>query len=226
MITEPGHNRFIDIHSHNPVNEEGIIRIYNLNLEDYEEGSRPGPFSTGLHPWHIGRFSKPEEIRSMLGAAARDGSVIAIGETGVDKIITTGISEQEEIFRIHAEVAENAGKPLIIHCVKGFGEILRIRKETAASVPWILHGYNSSRQMAEEMISKGFYISIGKKLLDNREKSSDILRNIPVSYIFTETDEDATDIRIIYDQIALIYGISVEELKENIRVNFLKVFGE
>lgn len=190
MIAFPDHSVFIDIHSHNPLREERIFRIYNLNLADFEDLNHNGPVSTGLHPWHIHHFEEPDNLRSMLVEAAANESVVAIGETGLDKVINTSMAMQEEVFRTHVDISEEVQKPLIIHCVRAFHDILRIRKETAASQPWIMHGFYSSPEIADEMATLGFYISVGERLLRNKNKSREILDTISREYLFAETDDD------------------------------------
>ena len=224
MMTLPEHTEFIDIHSHNPVREENVFRIYNLNLGDFQEQAVTAPVSAGLHPWHIVHFKPLEELEPLLVRAAEQDLVIAIGETGIDKVIMTNMTLQEEVFRIHVDISEEFSKPLIIHCVRAFEDIVKIRKETGASQPWILHGFNSSPQMAEDLASKGFYLSVGERLLRNRDKTRDILRHIPLSSLFTETDDDNMPIEVVYNQLAEIAGISLKNLKDSITGNLLKVF--
>jgi len=220
------HTGYIDIHSHNPLREKNVFRLYNLNLADYVSTQQEGPVSTGLHPWHIAHFDHLGELRSLLVEAAADDRVLAIGEAGMDKVITTSMALQEDIFITHVDISEEAGKPMIIHCVKAFQELIRIRQETGGSQPWIIHGYNSSPEMAEELASKGFYISVGERLLRNRHKSREILNSVPLSMVFAETDDDERPISEIYEQMAGLSGISVKEMKEYLAGNFKKVFGK
>ncbi len=225
MNSYPDHTRYVDIHTHNPNRVEGVTAIYNLNLSDFVKDNISGPVSVGLHPWHIGHFEHLNALHPLLVEAALSDGVIAIGETGLDKICSASMALQEDVFREHINISEEAGMPLIIHCVRAFQEISRIRAITGATQPWILHGFNSSPEMALEMTSMGFYISVGERLLRNLQKSRDILQSVPISNIFAETDDDARSIMDIYDQMAEISGHSVKELKEFLTQNFSNVFG-
>jgi TatD DNase family protein len=224
MIVLPENTVFIDIHTHNPAQEKGILRIFNITLAEFPGTGIAAPVSTGLHPWDIDSFERDDELRSMLVSAAASDRVVAIGETGIDKVISTPVVLQEEIFRIHVDISEESGKPLIIHCVRSFQEVIRIRKETSASQPWIFHGFNSSSQMAGELAEMGCYISIGARLLKNPVKVFEIIEAVSLKQIFAETDDDEKAISGIYHEITGLTGMLLDDLADRLKENYIKVF--
>jgi TatD DNase family protein len=177
--------------------------------------------SCGLHPWNIKDYGNIGNLYNELKNFCQNTNVVAVGETGLDKLTDVPMNEQEEIFRIHIEISNLLNKPLIIHCVKATDILLQLKKDTGSKVAWIYHGFNSSAELAEEIFSHGIYISIGSRLLANRKKLKAVLERIPLSGIFAETDDDVVSIADIYENIADLAGIDIEGLKELMWGNYV-----
>lgn len=225
MDPTPQYIPFIDIHSHLTSDHPGVFRIFNLFLQDFDPvSSLPEVFSCGLHPWHIQQCRDLDSFHIKLEDALQQPGMIALGEAGLDKIIKVSMELQSDIFRKQVLLSEKYRKPMIIHCVRAFPELLAIRNETEASQPWILHGFNSNAEMALDLVKKGIYISAGMRLLKNPEKFRDVVQRIPSEFLFVETDDDETDISFIYQDIASQSGIQTDELKEIIYQNFKRIF--
>ena len=125
-------------------------------------------------------------------------------------------------FEIHLAFAEKYHKPLIIHAVKSWNEIIIYLKR--AKVPFILHGYTGGKELTKQLIDLEAYFSIGKSVLRMPPRFQDAIQLIPLSALFLETDDSLTDIREIYDEVSKIRNISLEELKIQINRNFKSLF--
>lgn len=225
MKTSPQNTDYIDIHSHKSESESGIFRIYNLFLQDYRPDIDHEVFSCGLHPWHIQYYQNIDHFPERLERAIDHPGMIAIGEAGLDKIIPVEMSKQIGIFKKQVELSEKHKLPVIIHCVKAFQELLQVRQDTSAKQTWILHGFNSSAQMAGDLTDKGIFISAGMRLLKSSSKCEDVLKNIPLGFLFVETDDDEVKgIKDIYYEISSCLEIDAEELRITVLENFNKVF--
>lgn len=225
MIPYPQNTDYIDIHSHNSESQPGIFRVYNLFLQDYHPDISYKIFSCGLHPWHIQHYEDIDRFPEKLEKVIDHPDMIAIGEAGLDKIIPVDMDRQVEIFTKQVEISEKYKLPVIIHCVKAFKELLQVRQETSAKQAWILHGFNSSAQMADDLINKGIFISAGLRLLKSNSKCEDVLKHIPLESLFVETDDDEdTGIKNIYNEIASCREIDPEKLRMTVMDNFKKVF--
>lgn len=219
----PGNTDFIDIHSHRSYPEPGVFRIYNDFLDNRQEVDYNGPKSTGIHPWHISGATDPVVVEKNLTEALKFENVLFVGETGLDRYRQTDIGLQTEIFRIHLDVAEKIKKPVILHCVRAFDELFRIREEVRPFQSWIFHGFNSSPEMARTACSMGIHISIGERLAKNRKKLEAILENVPLSAIFMETDDGDLSIAGLYELVAEILQIELAELKNYMLGNYKKI---
>lgn len=172
-------------------------------------------FSCGIHPWATGGSDK--EIESLIDIA-QDERVLAIGEVGLDKLRGASIKEQIEVFRAQIRLAISLHKPLVIHCVKAWNELIALRKEFKADIPWILHGYRGGVEQTKQLVKFGFEFSIGEKY--NRES----LAHIPLDSIFCETDDSEISIRKVYERVSMSLGLSFEQFAEKMEGNTRKYF--
>ena len=202
---------FLDIHTHHPGHPHSVLGV--LYRDPVPER---GGFSYGIHPMRIdGKedFSFPEQI-------CQHPRCVAVGECGLDKRSPQSTSIQRKVFEKHILWAEKLRKPLIIHCVGLYDELLRIKKASLSSVPWILHGFSKSPQMAEELIRHDFYLSMGAAVFSH----PDTLKRIPDQKLFLETDQSDLSIEKIYLQASQVRKTELEKLEKAIEENFQRIF--
>ena len=215
---------FIDIHTHNAVNTEGIISIPSLFLQDTDiQNVTDKFFSAAIHPWHTSNFTSLA-IRTMLEDLIVLPGLIAIGETGLDKVCTADYEQQKLIFELHLEFAQNHHKPLIIHAVKSWNELIEYFKLT--KVPLILHGYSEGIVLTRQLINLGCHFSLGKSVLQITPRFREAIQIIPLDSLFLETDDSPITIIEIYQEVSKILDLPLEELKNQIYRNFKHLFGE
>lgn len=215
---------YIDIHNHGGKPSPGIFLVENLMAH---EGRMPSEtegmvFSMGIHPW----FLDETNITSLLNLVkekSTDSAIIAIGEAGFDKLRGPSPEIQRKAFEEQAEIAETVNKPLFIHCVRAWDELLQAHKRVKPVMPWIIHGFRGKKELARQLISRNMYLSFWFDFIV-RPESSELVRSLPSDRIFLETDGSDVDIREIYKKVAADIGINVEELKSVISGNFDKVF--
>ena len=194
----------IDLHTHQ-FKSEANIQIQNIFAQDLPFQNEKPYFSAGIHPWHIGLVD-PEECLHLIELAMGEKNMLAIGECGLDRSIPTDFALQGLYFMKQIEIAQKYSKPLIIHCVRAFQELMKLKKATKSSIPWIIHGFQGNQQTALQLIRHDFYFSVGKSLLSNQLKS-DILNLIPSNRLFMETDDKEISITEIYSLAAQILKI-------------------
>lgn len=205
----------LDIHTHGtPLSLESAIQ--NRFPETFDEKAE-GWFSVGIHPWRIENYQKHypwEELHHFLSLP----QMLAIGEAGIDKICGVSLDEQERVFLHQAEMAEEIGKPLIIHMVKSADEMVRIRKQMRPSVPWIIHGFRGKPAQAQQLLRHDFCLSFGA--LYHPES----LNLTPLSRLFLETDEADVSIESLVERASEIKGINLEEMKQILMSNVNNTF--
>jgi TatD DNase family protein len=177
---------YTNIHTHH-VSTANEISIRNLQPSTYVKDVL---CSVGIHPWYI-QENTIETDMNLLSTIAAEKNVLAIGECGLDMLIETAFAVQEKVFIEQIKIAEAIQKPLIIHCVKAFDSLIRIKKEYKVSVPMIVHGYNNNPQIAKQLLKNGFYFSFGKALLKSESNASKVMVELPMDKLFLETDDAA-----------------------------------
>ncbi|MBD1425404.1 TatD family hydrolase [Sphingobacterium arenae] len=210
---------YINIHTHcTHAPTEQIFPLPNVIIsKDYLS---PYPCSLGIHPWYIELNTKAQ-----LDALHQYGTkkqVLAIGECGLDKRCDTEWSLQELIFRKQINYANSIQKPLIIHCVRAYQECLEILYEEKVSVPVIFHGFEKKPALAKQILSLGYFISLGSAILS--EQKGELIRQVPLNKILLETDDKSVNIIDIYAYFCRVRKIEMQLLKEELYQNFMHIF--
>lgn len=218
---------FINIHTHTECSKSNELCITYVMDKDAHPKVLPEYCftSVGLHPWHIKQSSYHSEINK-VEKMAHESKVIAIGETGLDKTIEIDFDLQTEVFISQVMIAEKLQKPLIIHCVKAYSEIIEIRKKHDLTIPWIFHGFNSNEQIATSLIQLNSYLSFGNMLFHEKSKAYYYFPNAPLDSIFLETDEAEHPIQQMYQVASTLKKIDEKQLKTQLLTNFIKIFGK
>ncbi len=221
----PRPDDYIDIHTHGSLPEPGLFVVNTLMVhEDNVIITTPGvACCAGIHPWHLSD-DNCEILWSRLQDLAENPALFAIGEAGFDRLRGPSPELQREMFVRQALLAEKKNKPLIIHCVKAWDELLDQHRKLRPSVPWLVHGFRGSRELAMQLISRDFYLSFWFEFV-TRSASTELLQFVPGGKIFLETDGSGTDIRNIYDKVANDLSLSTEGLKTLVYSNFMVFAG-
>lgn len=212
---------FIDIHTHRPFSEPGTIAIRNMR-SDFSRIPAQGCYSVGLHPWYL-EVDQAEHLPIELLRAAGLRNVVAIGECGLDTRCDTPADLQRAVFIRQIELAQAVQKPLIIHCVRAFEEILTILRKRKVSVPVMFHGFRRSEALARKIIDDGHLLSFGVHLL--MASVAEVFRNLPPNRVFLETDDSEVPISHIYAAAANIWGTDIEGVAAGIEHQFKLIFG-
>lgn len=199
---------FFDFHHHKKNISKGI---YDL---EYAEAPPEFPYSIGIHPQDI-QFENIENQFDWLNYNITE-NCFAIGECGLDGLISIEQKLQEQVFKRHIEISNEFQKPLIIHCVRKFYEVISFKK--MADQPMIIHGFNKKQSIADDLLKNKFYLSFGKAVLYNLSLQN-VLKTIPLDKIFLETDNEDLNIEELYVKVSELKGISLERLNEQISEN-------
>ncbi|KAJ6756915.1 BINDING PROTEIN putative-RELATED [Salix koriyanagi] len=145
----------------------------------------------GLHPWFIEErtpnwFNTLKEFFQITPSAA-------VGEVGLDKGShgkKIDFNDQVEVFQRQLELAKELNRPVSVHCVRAFGDLLEIMKSTGpfpAGV--ILHSFLGSAEMVPEFANLGAYFSFSGFLMSmKKEKAKKMLKAVSSDRILLETD--------------------------------------
>ncbi len=185
----------VDVHTHNPRPE--VL----------------SPTMAGVHPWDA---DKPITLPDLT-------SCDIVGETGLDYACKTSKEAQQRLFEWHLSEAERLHKPVVIHCVRAFEDMMNtLGKYQLTGV--VLHGFVGSKEQARRATERGYYLSFGHRSLRS-PRSCEALTMTPVEQLFCETDDDKTlDIAEIYHEVAKHKALTFEELAKHIETNYKRLF--
>lgn len=222
-MSRPHPGDLINIHTHDSVRMEGVFAVENLMIH---EGRIPDDsadaFSVGIHPWFLQKENADEQL-ARLTAIASDDRVLAIGEAGYDKVKGPEMDLQRRVFEEQARLADDLGKPLMIHCVKGWDELWESRRRLKPKSAWVIHGFNGSPEQARQLISGDMYLSLWVKSVLNGTLNR-VIEETPLARIFLETDGFYVEMRSVYDSAAKAAGVALPDFVAAILKNYNDVF--
>ena len=188
-----------------------VVDIHTHNTQTHAQT----PVTVGVHPWHALNNDIAE-------VEAKATEVDAIGEIGLDFACDAPRERQIATFRAQLAIAERVQKPVVLHCVRAFEEVIKILSEYRLPAV-IFHGFIGSANQAQRAVAEGFYLSFGERTFRS-PKTIEAMRSTPLSHLFVETDESPTPIEDIYAKIAILRGITTSELLQATERNFQAIF--
>ena len=198
--------KLINCHSHKAP-ENGDIIVQNIRINNDPMSLAHGPdifFSAGIHPWDSAAYELHwlDKLTMLLNYQ----QVVAVGECGFDNTTNILFETQREVFEKHIIVSETMRKPVIIHCVGYFNELMQLRIRLQPQQAWIIHGFRGKPQLAEQLIRAGFYLSFGEKFNPASVVAA------PAERILIETDESDIAITALYSAICNLKNCEIDDL--------------
>jgi TatD DNase family protein len=212
--------RLLNLHTHKLTNQDTVLELVNQYPQEFDAAIPY--YSIGIHPWYIDEETLESDLR-VVESKLQEINCLALGECGLDKRIETPLELQQMVFERQLFLAQKHNKPVVIHCVAAFQEVIALKKRLKISVPMLIHGFSKNKQVAKELIDNGFYISFGKYLLRNPELEA-VFQSIPNDRFFLETDTVEEGIEEVYALAARYKNWSMDELQQQIKSNFAAVF--
>ncbi|MBQ9556737.1 MAG: TatD family hydrolase [Muribaculaceae bacterium] len=194
----------VDIHTHRLDATAALIAVDPRQFEP-----QPGRYySVGFHPW-LELDSLTEDDFSLLEQCASHPQVLAIGETGMDRLRGAALDVQASVFARHLQLAHDVGMPVVAHCVRASQDILDVlRSMGLTNVPVIIHGMRSNQHVARALLEAGCHLSYGARF------NAEALMSTPLERLLIETDDASTTIDDVAGHVAQVTGTTAEHIKE------------
>ncbi len=178
--------------------------------------------AVGLHPWYL-----PDDLDALdaalaeVGATCERRSVVAIGETGLDRGRRGGpIKLQRRAFRRQLELAAARELPVILHVVRAHGACMEAAVE--AGVRGMVHDFGGPVEVVRGWVDAGFFLSVSPRGL-NRPAA---IRAIPGERLLIETDDEGSDqLARVCAEVARIRGVSGADVASVTAANARRLFG-
>lgn len=210
--------------------------------------------SVGLHPIHtqvsyhdkkeLGEGGKAFSSRgevfdyALYKELALDPKVVAIGECGLDyyRLEEDTKEEQKKAFEAQINLANEIGKPLMLHIRNAYKDAYEILKSTS-KVKGNVHFFAGTWSQAKWFLDFGFSLSFTGVITFARDYDEVVL-NTPLSMILSETDSpyvtpvphrgsrnEPLFVKEVAHTIATIRGEGKELVEAALVENAIRVFG-
>lgn len=209
---------FLNIHTHCPDSRDDVLAVLCCEPVSFSSDRPPSAcYSVGIHPWRVGVQSRAH--LSAMAPLLQSGEVVAVGEIGLDKVCDADFNLQQQIFSLQLRMAACVQKPVVVHCVKAWDELLEMLSSVENLPPVIIHGFRGKPQLAEQLWRHGCFLSFGPKF------NVETLKSMPLGVFFLETDDSASDIVELYTEVAALKNVRLDELKQIIADTWCRLFG-
>lgn len=198
-----------DIHTHILPQEPGSALVC-IGCGPLPQNAEGHFFSAGIHPWDV--TGKDEESFCSIEKLLALPQILAVGECGFDTLRGPAHDLQEQTFIRQCELSERFNKPMILHVVRDFESIIRIRKQLKPTQPWLIHGFRGGIVQMNQLYTQGILVSLGPK------HSPETLKHIPSNRLFLETDGNCP-INDLIQTTAILREETVETIKHQIARN-------
>ena len=208
-----------DAHAHGvPVGNETVFRLWNIG-----DPACAVPesffFSAGIHPWDAGKYDL-----ASFAPLFDSPRCLAVGECGLDRTSEAALPLQAKVFEAQIEESVRRNKPLLIHCVRCFPELLRLKAFLPGNAPdWVVHGFRGTQRKAFDLLDAGCALSFGAGLLRDAG-NMDYFAEIPLDRILIETDESPELFERILAEAAAMRLLPPSEFAAAVRSNFKRIF--
>jgi TatD DNase family protein len=215
----------LDIHTHLQQAPDGVQALCNLRVGQAVDINAASWYSVGIHPWDSNSPDLSAKLDT-LKQLAQLPQVKAIGEIGLDRLQGAPFPQQFNLFLQQVELAKALQKPVVVHCVRAFPELIQCCKPYMGKVDFIIHGFQHKLSLGQQLLDAGFNLSFGEALLYQDSAAQIMLRHCPIDRLCLETDDRADiQIQVVYEQAARILGIPLNELTEHIWQNWARLSG-
>lgn len=154
------------------------------------------------YPWiHNTAATTPHDVEKegeahfdIIADHARAGDLVAIGETGLDYFYHhSPVDIQKAFFKRYLNLALECRLPVVIHCREAFSDFFEILdanyKVDNRWAPGVLHCFTGTAKEAEEVISRGWYLSLsGIVTYKKSQELCETAKIVPLEQLLIETD--------------------------------------
>jgi TatD DNase family protein len=143
----------------------------------------------GLHPWWQKERSPAWAER--LEALLRTHPRATLGETGLDRWMEApDLADQTAVLDVHLELATRLGRPLTLHCLKAWPELLAaVKRHPRRSHGILLHSYSGPEEQIPAWVRAGAFFSFSPGFLHpNKAARRAAFQSVPADRLLLETD--------------------------------------
>lgn len=184
-----------------------------------------------------------ESVFPLMAKHARNGDLVAVGETGLDYHYThSDRTIQKDFLGRYLHLALECHLPVVIHCREAFVDFFEILDAEyvvdGRHAPGVLHCFTGTIEEAENVWKRGWYLSLsGIVTFKKSEELREVARLAPLDQLLIETDtpylapqghrgklNEPAFVVETAAQIAAVRGIPLAELAAATTANAKRLF--
>ncbi|MCH9021309.1 MAG: TatD family hydrolase, partial [Planctomycetes bacterium] len=145
--------------------------------------------TVGVHPHEAAK--RDSDYLDHLDHLARDESVCAIGEIGLDYHYDFSKPDiQQMVFAEQLELADKLQLPVVIHSRESLEDCLAVLDENnMANHPVVFHCFTGTTTDVRNILDRGFWISFtGTITFGNVHETRKVIHYVPMDRVMLETD--------------------------------------
>lgn len=181
-------------------------------------------FAAGVHPEQADEA--PADYLARLRPYLAHPKCVAVGEIGLDyHWRQDNKALQQRLLREQLALAQEAGKPVILHERDATGDWLELVRDFPG-VRGVMHCFGGSWETAKVMLDRGWYLSFtGVVTFKNARKALEVVERMPLDRLMLETDSpymspephrgrrnDSRNVVYICRRLAALRGMTEAEL--------------
>lgn len=213
---------YINFHTHFNDKDNDVLSLKNIHQKEKQLLAEGKFCSIGLHPWFLTKDNYQEDL-AWLEENLKRKEVLVLGECGLDRLQGENLVFQQKAFEEQIALANQYQKPVIIHCVRAFSELIESVKRVRPEVAMIIHGFNKKESIFKMLEAEGFYFSFGASILNEHSPSYKIIQEIDERKFFLETDDKEISIKKIYEQASFLRKSELSNILANILDNIKNI---
>lgn len=191
----------------------------------------------GIHP--NSTTNNLDDLNQLINIKKRSKKIIAFGETGLDYFYKRSEKkDQLYSFEKHIEFAIAERVPVIIHTRDADVDTISIVKKYFGKTKFLIHCFTGNLDFVKNLLDLECLISFSgiitfKKSTDLRN----VVKYVPMEKMLIETDSpylspdplrgksnEPANVKIVAENIAIIKGISLDEVANLTTKNFMNFF--
>ena len=173
-----------------------VDTIVNIAI-DKESLQRALDFQTTQVAFYTTGATTPHDVEEdgekdfpHFAKAAREGKLVAVGETGLDYFYEhSNRKEQQKFFSKYIELAKECDLPLVIHCRDAFEDFYAIMDDEFQGERVIMHCFTGTMEEAKQALDRGYHISFsGIVTFKKSGELREVAKAVPLDRLLIETD--------------------------------------
>ncbi len=226
---------------------EGVKKFYLPGIDSRThdamlslEAQYPGKCMSmmGLHPCSVAE-NYEDELRIVESWLARR-AFAAVGEIGLDFYWSRSFETQQyNAFHRQVELALHYKVPVVIHSRDSLQESIGlIGEHQQGDLTGIFHCFSGDVIAGLKIIDAGFYLGVGGVITFKNAGMAEVFAQLPLDRLVLETDapyltpapfrgkrNEPAYLKYVVDKLALVKGVSHEEVVRITTENAEKIFG-